>query len=186
MGQENGREWRKEQKRTMGRLKPIEIQLSEEEETALRKIVNKHQAGQQLVKRARIVLAAHQGKNHRQIMKEVEVSLNTARLWRSRWHLFAAIPLTELSVQERLEDDDRPGAPAKITADQRCQIEKLACAKPEELGRPITHWTNREIADEIIKQGIVETISPRHAGRLLKRSRYQAASNPLLANAREG
>jgi putative transposase len=170
----------------MPRLKPIEVQLSEAEEEGLKKIVNKHQAAQQIVKRARIVLAAHQGKNNRQIMREVGVSLNTVRLWRSRWQMFAAVPLSELSVQERLEDDSRPGAPAQITAEQRCQIEKLACTRPEETGRPITQWTNREIADEIIKEGIVQTISPRHAGRLLKRSRYQAASNPLLANTREG
>lgn len=176
----------KEEKAAMPRLKPIEVQLSAEEEAALKKLVNQHQAGQQIVKRARIVLAAHQGKNNRQIMREVGVSLNTVRLWRSRWQLFAPVPLSELSAKERLEDDARPGAPARITADQRCQIEKLACDKPEEAGRPITHWTNREIADEIIKQGIVETISPRHAGRLLKRSRYQATSNPVLVNAREG
>ena len=170
----------------MPRLQPIEIQVSEAAEKALKKIANKHKAGQQIVKRARIVLAANEGKNNRQIMREVGVSLNTVRLWRSRWQMFAAIPLTELSALERLEDDARPGAPARITADQRCQIEKLACDKPEETGRPITHWTNREIADEIIKQGIVETISPRHAGRLLKRSRYQAASDSLLANAGSG
>ena len=139
-----------------------------------------------MVRRARIVLAATEGKSHGQIMKEVGVSLNTVRLWRSRWMMFKAVPLSELSVQERLADDARPGSPARITADQRCQIEKLACEKPEGSGRPITHWTNREIADEIIKQGIVETISPRHAGRLLKRSRYQTTSHSVLANTRGG
>ena len=170
----------------MARLKATEIRLSQEEENALTKVVNRHKESQQIVKRARIVLAAHEGKSHGQIMKEVGVSLNTVRRWRSRWLMFQAVPLTELTVQERLEDDVRPGAPARITADQRCQIEKLACGKPDEVGRPITHWTNREIADEIIKQGIVETISPRHAGRLLKRSRYQAPSNPLLAHTGRG
>lgn len=170
----------------MARLKAVEITVSEEAENELKKLVKKHKAGQQIVKRARIVLAAKEGKSNREIMREVGVSLNTVRLWRGRWQMFEAIPLTELSVEERLEDDARSGAPAKITADQRCQIEKLACEKPEETGRPITHWTNQELADEIMQQGIVETISPRHAGRLLKRSRNQAASNSVLANARGG
>jgi putative transposase len=98
--------------------------------------------------------------------------------------LFQPVPLTKLSAQERLEDLLRSGAPVRITADQRCQIEKLACEKPEKSGRPISHWTNREIADEIKKQGIVEEISPRHAGRLLKRSRYKATPDPLLADPR--
>jgi putative transposase len=80
------------------------------------------------------------------------------------------ISLADLSVEERLQDAPRPGAPARITADQRCQIEALACEKPEGSDRPITHWTAREIADELKKRKIVDDISPRHAARLLKRS----------------
>jgi transposase len=75
-----------------------------------------------------------------------------------------------LTAQERLEDLPRPGAPLQITADQRCQIEKLACELPEQSGRPIRQWTNPELADEIMKRGLVERISARHVGRLLKRS----------------
>ena len=154
----------------MPRLEAIKIELSEGEEAALNKLIKKHKTEQQIIKRANIVLAANEGKGNHQIKRELEVSLNTVKRWRNRWHLLAAIPLTELSVLERLEDAPRPGAPARISADQRCQIEKLACEKPEGSGRPISQWTNRELADEIVKEGIVETISPRHAGRLLKRS----------------
>ena len=50
-----------------------------------------------------------------------------------------------------------------------CHIQQLACEKPEESGRPISHWTNREVADEVMKRGIVAQISPRHAARLLKK-----------------
>jgi hypothetical protein len=45
----------------------------------------------------------------------------------------------------------------------------LACEAPEKAGRPITHWSAREIADEIMTRGIIDRISPRHAARLLKR-----------------
>jgi transposase len=146
----------------------IEIKLIEQDRTGLEKLIKRHKTGQQIVLRARIVLAAGQGKSNAQIGRELGVRVNTVRLWRSRWHLLHPIPLAELSVEERLEDLPRPGAPARITTDQRCQIEKLACEKPEKSGRPISHWTNREIADEIKKQGIVERISSRHVGRLLK------------------
>jgi len=162
--------------------KAIAINLSVEEKEALEKLVKGHKTGQQIALRARIVLAAEEGKSNSQIVRELGVSMKTVRLWRSRWALFEPIPLAELSAAERLEDLPRPGAPVKITADQRCQIEKLACEQPEKSGRPISHWTNREIADEIIKQGIVKTISPRHAGRLLKRSGYKAAPGSLLVN----
>jgi len=162
--------------------KAIETKLSEAAEAALKKLIKGHNTGQQIALRAQIVLTAGQGKSNSQIVRELRVSMNTVRLWRSRWSLLEPIPLGEMSAQERLEDLPRPGPPLRITADQRCQIEKLACEKPEKLGRPISHWTNREIADEVMKQGIVEKISARHAGRLLKRSGYKAASDPLLAD----
>jgi hypothetical protein len=43
----------------------------------------------------------------------------------------------------------------------------MACEAPSE--RPISHWTGREIADEVMRRGIVKQISPRHAARLLKK-----------------
>ncbi len=58
------------------------------------------------------------------------------------------------------EDLPRPGTPARITAEQRCQIEAMACEEPEDSGRPISQWTSREIADEVMKRGIVDSISP--------------------------
>ena len=164
--------------------KPSPIELEEKERKELEKLVKRHTVGQQVAIRGRIILAAGEGKNNSQIARELGVSLDTVRLWRGRWLLLEPIKLEDLSVGERLEDLPRPGAPAEITADQRCQIEQLACEQPEKSGRPITQWTHREIADEIMKRGIVKQISARHAGRLLKRGRYQTASNPILADAR--
>lgn len=162
--------------------KPLPLQLIEAEQAELEKLVKRHLVGQQIALRARIVLAAAAGKSNRQIVIELQVSRQMVRLWRERWLQLQPIPLAELSAEERLEDLPRPGAPARITAAQCCQIEALACEKPEGSDRPISHWTGREIADEIIKRGIVEQISARHAGRLLKRGRSQTSSDPLLAN----
>lgn len=78
------------------------------------------------------------------------------------------ISLDDLTAAERLEDLPRPGAPARITADQRRQIEAMACEDPADSKGPISQWTSREIADEVMKRGIVDSISPRHAARLLK------------------
>jgi len=156
----------------------IDIQECQE----LEKLVNGHKTEQQIVKRAQIILRASQGQSNNQIKRELELTADTVRLWRGRWQLLSPIPLEQMSGKERLEDLARPGSPARITADQRCQIEGLACEKPEQSERPISQWTNREIADEIIKRKIVPTISARHAGRLLERSRYKTASDPLLVD----
>src|SRR5438046_1712356 len=102
--------------------------------------------------------------------------------WRQRWLQFREIPLDDLSVAERLADAPREGAPAKFTPEQVCQIIALACEKPADSDRPISQWSHRELADEIVRRGIVESISPRHAGRLLKRSRSQTTPDSVLAD----
>lgn len=149
--------------------KPTTIILTDAERQGLEKLIHRYSTPQQTALRARVVLLAADGQNQAEIAKEMKVSMDMARLWRQRWLALQAISLEELSVEERLEDLPRPGAPARLTADQICQIEQLACEKPEQSGRPISQWTGRELAAEMMKRGIVETISPRHASRLLKK-----------------
>jgi len=159
------------------------VNLSDAERNGLEKLIKRHQVGQQIALRARIVLAAARGLKNKEIAQTYSVTLDTVSLWRNRWVKLQDISFDDLSIEDRLQDAPRPGAPARITADQRCQIEALACKKPEESDRPITHWTAREIADELKKRKIVENISPRHAARLLKRCCDQATFESLLADA---
>ncbi len=150
--------------------KAAEINVSEAAKGELEALVKGHKTGQQIAQRARMILLASKGKSNAEIGRELNVERLTVKRWRTRWVLLEPIPLAELSVEERLEDLPRPGAPARITAEQRCQMEALACEAPETYGRPISQWTSREIAHELMARHIVESISPRHAERLLKRS----------------
>jgi len=149
--------------------KPPEIILAAAERQELQKLVSRPTTEQQKALRGRIVLLAAEGNNTPEIARELENSLDTVRLWRRRWLDWQPISLADLSVAERLEDLPRPGAPPRLTADQVCQIEQIACEQPEKAGRPISQWTGREVADELVKRGIVDTISARHASRLLKK-----------------
>jgi putative transposase len=135
----------------------------------LEQLVNAHSTAQQIALRARIILTVSQGLNNEQVGRAVQVGVDMVRQWRGRWLAGQAIPLTELTAAERLQDLPRAGKPSAITADQLCQITALACEKPEQSARPISQWSGREIADEIMQRGIVAQISPRHAARLLKR-----------------
>jgi hypothetical protein len=42
----------------------------------------------------------------------------------------------------------RSGAPATYTPEQICAVVAMTCEKPSESERPISQWTQREIADE--------------------------------------
>ena len=145
------------------------IVLSEKEQEELLQITRGHRSEQQVVLRARIVLAAAQGHSNVQIAHELDINVDTVRLWRDRWAGLQGIDQQTLSLTERLQDAPRPGVTPKFTSEQRCQMAAFACEAPAKAGRPISQWTGREIADEMKARGIVEQISPRHAGRLLKK-----------------
>lgn len=147
--------------------KPDPLSLSEVERTELERLVHAHRTGQQMALRGRIILEANAGKNNSQIARELGTSIETVRAWRKRWLGLQAAELADLSVQDRLSDVPRPGRRSQITAEQTCQLVALACEQPKE--RPISQWTGRELADEVMRRGIIKQISPRHAARLLKK-----------------
>ncbi|MEA5506902.1 helix-turn-helix domain-containing protein [Halotia wernerae UHCC 0503] len=149
----------------MARLAPKILTLKESVRSELQQLINRHNAGQQLVLRAKIILLASEGKNHGEIARILDISLDMARLWRNRWFETSD---KELSILQRLQDSERIGAPVKFSMEQVIELFALACSPPEDYGRPISHWTPRELADEIMKQEIIESISVRHVGRLLE------------------
>ncbi len=78
-----------------------------------------------------------------------------------------------------LQDASRSGTPAQFSPEQLTQIIAVACEDPKTCGRPLSHWSAGEIADEVVKRTIVPQISERTVNRLLAdmdlkphRSRY--------------
>lgn len=155
----------------MPKSAPPPLKLEDSERQQLQQLVNRHNTPQQLALRASIILLADEGNNHREIARELNISRDMARLWRTRWLITEG---KEMEVQTRLQDAERSGAPATFSLEQMVQLFAMACEKPENYGRPISQWTARELADEMVKQGIVKSISPRHVGRLLR----EASLNP--------
>jgi putative transposase len=150
--------------KTMPQLAPKSLCLEPAEREQLQQLLNRHSTPQQLALRARIIVLAEEGQNHREISRHLKISRKMARQWRERWLEGQAAGIT---VLERLQDAERRGAPARFELEQILQLFKLACDDPADYNRPISQWTNRELADELMRQKIVKTISPRHVGRLL-------------------
>lgn len=151
------------------------VDLTESEKAELLQLIRRHSTAQSLAKRARIILLANGEKqSNKEVAKQVGMNKCDITLWTQRW----LERLTE-PVEKRLCDAPRPGAPGRMTAEQWCQIIALTCEPPEDHGLPITHWTHKELAREVVKQGIVDRISPSHLGTTLKK-RLAAPSKPLL------
>ena len=147
--------------------KPAELQLSEEEQKELEALERRHTTPHKQAQRGRMLRRAADAKRNAQIARDQGVCVDTVRKWRMHWIGLQAVTREDLDVSERLADLPRPGRPSQITAEQTCQMIALACEQPKE--RPISHWTGREIAEEVMARGIVPKISARHAARVFKK-----------------
>jgi putative transposase len=155
------------------------VNVAPAQRVALEALVRTRSTPQQLALRGRIILLAGDAVGVRESARELDVWPKTVRYWRKRWREAEAAQ----SVSERLADAPRSGAPAKFTPQQICAVIAMTCEKPSDTERPISHWSQREIADEAIRRGLVPTLSQRSVGRFLKRGRPQTASLSLLVDA---
>ena len=144
------------------------IDLSPEERSELERLCRTASTPQSLARRARMILMAGYGVDVSETAERLGVWRKGVSVWRCRW---LASSGSSATAAERLSDAPRSGAPARITPEQICAIVALACEQPSESARPVSHWTQQELADEAMKRGIVEQISQRSVGRFLKRSR---------------
>lgn len=154
--------------------------LSAEHKARLQKFQRQHSAPVRTVLRAKIILLAATECCPNRIAQRLDLLHHTVTKWIGRWRAAAA----EATVGQRLSDAPRPGAPPKFTPEQQCQIIALACEKPEIYQRPITHWTARELKDELDKQGQIPPISVRHLGRLLEEADLQPHRSRYWLNAK--
>ena len=144
------------------------INLIESEEEELRKLNRKQGTAQSIARRARIILLANgAGWSNEAIAEELRIDSQEVGYWLKRWIVRGLEP-----IEVRLRDRERSGRPSQIGAEQWCRILALACEPPEQYGRPISHWTSRELAEEAIQQGIVVSLSEGHLRKVLKKRSY--------------
>lgn len=168
---------------------PLPLVLSPAQQAVLTALLRRASCPQALALRARILLGAAADQRNEPLARQVGCTPKTVRKWRGRWRAaaprLAAVDDDPAALAQAiaavLADAPRAGTPGTFTAEQIVQIINLACRPPEQLDRPVTAWTPRELAEEAVKQGIVGTISPRTVGRFLNGGRSPAASQPLLA-----
>jgi hypothetical protein len=153
----------------------------------LEEIVASRTASVRLVQRAQIILLAFQKRNNEQIGEVVGLNPQQVSVWRKRWkanfdHLIQVeCSDTKAALQRAIEkvlaDLPRKGCDSKFTTEQQAAIVAIACEDPDDQsGRPISHWTHQEIADEAVGRKIVPTISAGRVGTFLKSGRSQTAS----------
>jgi transposase len=170
------------------------IRISEKQQIVLQEFSRSRTVSKSVMQRAMIVLLGFQGMLNGSIASKVGLNRQQVGVWRQRWRdAWESLCLWECNEPHRLReaildvltDAPRPGCPGKFTAEQVSQIIALACELPKLSGRPISHWTHRELQDEVIERKIVETISVSQVGRILQDAAVQPQRKKMWLNTTE-
>jgi transposase len=175
--------------------KAAKVTVTERQHELLLALRNATTAPSHLRQRAAVILLAFDGLRNDEIAARIGLGRFQVGRWRRRWAR-AWSGLIDLECRETgadlrraieaiLSDAARPGAPGKFTAEQVTQILAVACEPPEKSGRPITHWTAHELADEVVKRGIVDSISTTQVGRYLREAAMQPHKSRYWLNTTE-
>jgi putative transposase len=160
------------------------IDLSQRSRKIVEEIARQRSTEYRLVIRALLMLAMADGVGNNELARQHQMDRAVVRKWRNRWvGLASQLKNAEASkisdedlrdlVLTGLSDRPRSGTPPKFTAEQIVQIAAIACEAPSKSGRPVSHWTPSELADEVVKRQIVESISVSSVGRFLKSGRLK-------------
>src|SRR5271168_5231682 len=170
------------------------IIISERQQKLLEEFSKSRTVGKCVSQRATIILLGFTGKLNEEIALQVGLNRIQVGIWRQRWRdAWDSLCVWECTEPHRLReaildvfaDAPRPGAPATFTAEQVSQIVALACEPPKLSGRPIDHWTLRELRDEAIKRQIVEDISVSRISDFLRQAAVQPHRKKMWLNTTE-
>ncbi len=163
----------------------IKIELSGRVKVVLNQLINRRKIEKDLALRINIVLMSYRGCSYKTIKEKLHCVDATISHWKHRWTnnyekletFITGIDREDISNNEIekeiltiLGDAPRKGKPVIFNEEIQKKIMAVACESPEKYDLPFSHWTHEELAKQVMKMGIVNTISGRHLGRLLKKT----------------
>lgn len=175
--------------------KAAKVVITERQQAILWQMSRSTTIAYRLRQRAQIILLAFEGQLNQDIESLVELGHDSVGHWRRKWQdNFERLTLIEgleepadlrRAIEEVLSDEQRSGRTPTFTAEQLTQIFAVACEAVEDCGRPVARWTQREIRDEVVKRGIVESISLSHLCVLLGEAQLQPHKSRYWLNTKE-
>jgi hypothetical protein len=98
----------------------------------------------------------------------------------SIWVATGAVAADNIGPSTTTEPYIVPSTPAEKIV----KLIAVACERPQDCGRPITRWSSRELAAEVVKRGIVKTIARSTLSQLLKEAKIKPHLSRYWLNAR--
>jgi transposase len=135
------------------------IQLTEQDHQSLTTILSKGKSSARVQTRGRVLDLLHRAEQPARIAEILQVGIGTVYNLQKRY-------LTE-GLESALTEKPRSGKPPVITGEQKARITVLACSEaPEGHAR----WTLRLLADKAVEFGLIDSISYKTCGEILKKT----------------
>ena len=175
--------------------KAAKVVITERQQAVLQKRSRATTVAVRLRQRAHIILLAFEGQLNQEIEAIVGLGRDQVGVWRRRWQrALERLTLIECmaeparltrAIEDVLCDEQRSGAPPKFTARQLTMIFAIACEAVEESGRPVARWTQKEVIDEAVRRGIIDSMSTSRISVLLAEAELQPHKSKYGLNTRE-
>jgi transposase len=135
------------------------IQLSEQDRSSLTSILSRGKSSAREQTRGRVLDLLHRGEHPGHIAKVLQVGVATIYNLQKRY--------LQEGLESALREKPRSGKPPVISGQMKAGITALACSEaPEGHAR----WTLRLLADKAVEFGIVDAISYKTCGEILKKT----------------
>lgn len=141
-----------------GRRSALRIELDDHTRATLAGWLRRQKTPVGLAKRARAILLLAEGYTFAATARQVELRERHIRKWALR---FVACGI------DGLYDTKRPGRQPVFPPAVALYVVKLACERPDVVGRSLSQWDSAELARQLVHDGIVEAISPQTVQRIL-------------------
>ncbi len=144
--------------------KKHQTKLTDKQRKELKKLTTSGIASARKINRARILLLCDEdnpngSKNDKEVAEILNISRATVVRIRQRF--------IEQGLPEALNEKSRSGKPQQLNGKQKAQVTALACSKPP---TGYARWTLRLLATKLVELEMIEAISHKTVGEILKKT----------------
>ena len=158
-----------------GRRAAVRIHMNQQTRTDLQGWLHRQKTPLGRARHARAMLLVERGYSYVRTAKWVGLTERNLRKWARRF-------------QERgvagLFEKRRPGRTPVFSPEVALYVVKLACERPDDMGRSLSQWDCPELARSLKTDGIVQTISPETIGRILRSHKLKPWRHHLWLSAK--
>ena len=140
--------------------KLYKVELAQKERKRLLAMISTGRNKAMVIRRAHILLKCDEGKTDEEIAEMLYISTDTVQRLRQRY--------CEQGLEASLAGEPHPEREAKLDENQQAYLTAVACSEPPP-GR--VRWTLALLAEKLVQDRKVTTISPETVRQLLKKNK---------------